>query len=249
MIEVEAGEITRITIARPQVRNAIDLDTIVAIEAALDATDARVFVLTGAGDKVFCAGADLAQVAANPEGRRAAAHAYARLLGKIARSPRPVVARVNGHCLAGGVGLLLACDLAVMVDDATVQLPEAAVGMWPAMVGAFLVREVGRKRALELAMTGRKLTAADALEWGMVNRVRARDALDAGVAEVCGAILARSPSALRIGRRAWADAQGIPLEEGLSLLADRLGDVMDTEDAVEGFTAFLTKRPPAWKDR
>ncbi len=250
MIQVEQGEIVTITLDRPAVRNAIDLATIDALHAALDAAkDARVVVLTGAGDRVFCAGADLAQVAGNPAGRREAGRAYAGLLGRIARFERPVIARVNGHCLAGGVGLLLACDLAVMVDDGCVALPEAAVGMWPSMVGLFLLREVGRKRALELALTGRKLTAAEAVEWGLANRAVPRGELDAAVGEMTAAIVARSPSAMRIGRRAWTDAQALPLDDGLALLAERLGDVMDTEDATEGFTAFLTKRAPTWKDR
>lgn len=250
MIRVQAGEVTTLTLDRPQVRNALDLATIDALHAALDdARDARVVVLTGAGDKVFCAGADLAEVAGHPAGRRDAAKAYARLLGRLARYERPVIARVNGHCLAGGVGLLLACDLAVMADDATIALPEAAVGMWPAMVGAFLVRQIGRKRALELALTGRKVAAAEAEAWGLVNRVAPRGDLDRHVAEWAEAILARSPSAMRIGRKAWVDAQALPIEAGLALLAERLGDVMDTEDAAEGFGAFLQKRTPTWKDR
>lgn len=250
MIHVESGEITTLTIDRPGVRNALDPATIDALHAALDAAkDARAIVLTAAGDKVFCAGADLAQVAANPEGRREAARAYARLLGRIATNERPVIARVNGHCLAGGVGLLLACDLAVMVDDARVELPEAAVGMWPAMVGVFLVREVGRKRALELALTGRRLAAEEAEAWGIVNRAVPRPELDIVVRDLTTAIAARSPSAIRIGRRAWTDAQPLATEVALERLADRLGDVMDTEDAVEGVTAFFEKRTPTWKDR
>lgn len=250
MIQVTPGEIVTLTIDRPAVRNALDLATIDALHGALDAAkDARAVVLTGAGDKVFCAGADLAQVAGNPEGRRAAAQAYARLLARIATNERPVIARVNGHCLAGGVGLVLACDLAVIAEDARVELPEAAVGMWPAMVGAFLVREVGRKRALELALTGRRLSAEEAERWGLVNRAVPRPELDIVVGDLTAAIAARSPAAIRIGRRAWADAQALPLDEALATLAARLGDVMDTEDAVEGFTAFLTKRAPTWKDR
>jgi enoyl-CoA hydratase/carnithine racemase len=250
MISVSPGPVTTLTIARPAVRNALDLATIDAIHNALDAeAAARVIVLTGAGDKVFCAGADLAQVAGNPEGRRHAAAAYARLLSRLGSFDRPVLARVNGHCLAGGLGLLLACDLAVTVDDATFSLPEAAVGMWPMMVGAFLLRDVSKKQAMELALTGRKLSAEEAVAWGLVNRAVPRADLDLSLSTYTDAILARSPSALRIGRRAWSEAQALPLDAGLALLAERLGDVMDTEDAAEGFSAFLEKRPPHWKDR
>ncbi len=249
MIKVDAGPVTTLTIDRPQVRNAIDLATIEGLHAALDAAvGARVVVLTGAGEKVFCAGADLAEVAGNPEGRRAAAAAYARLLGRISSYERPVVARLNGHCLAGGVGLLLACDLAVMVDDATLSLPETAVGMWPAMIGAFLLRDLPRKVALDLALTGRKLASAEVVELGLANRAVPRADLDAAVATYTDAIVARSPSAARIGRRAWRDAADLPLDDALALLAARLGDVMDTEDATEGFLSFLEKRTPTWKD-
>ncbi|MDP2306445.1 MAG: enoyl-CoA hydratase-related protein [Pseudomonadota bacterium] len=252
MIQVSSavGGVTTLTIDRPAVRNAIDLATIDALHAALDAAvDARVIVLTGAGDKVFCAGADLAQVAADPLGRRVAAGSYARLLGRISSFERPVIARLNGHCVAGGVGLLLACDLAVMVDDASLSLPETAVGMWPAMIGAFLLRDLPRKQAMELALTGRKLTAPEAVGLGLVNRAVPRVDLDSAVATYTDAIVARSPSAARIGRNAWRQAADLPLDEALALLADRLGDVMDTEDAAEGFVSFLEKRTPTWKDR
>lgn len=250
MIHVHEGPVTTLTLDRPQVRNALDLATVDALHAALDqARDARVVVLTGAGDKVFSAGADLAAVAGSPEGRRDAARRFAALLGRLATFERPVVARVNGACLGGGMGLLLACDLAVAADDVAFALPEAQVGMWPMMVGAYLVPLVGRRRALELALTGRKLDAAEAVDWGLVNRAVPRAALDSAVAEVAEALVARSPTAFRIGRRAWAEAADLPMPEALDRLAERLGDLMATEDAAEGFAAFLQKRAPAWKDR
>ena len=248
MIHVAEGPVTRVTIDRPTVRNALDLATIASLHRVLDQSAHRVLVITGAGDHVFCSGADLPQVMHNPEGRRDAARAYGRLLAHLAAHDRPVVARLNGHCLAGGTGLLLAADLAVMPEDATISLPEAAVGMWPAMIGAFLPAQVGRKRAMELALTGRRLTGVEAVEWGLVNRAVPRAALDETTAALTDAVIARSPSAIRIGRRAWADAAPLPLPNALELLAAALGDVMDTQDAVEGLTAFLQKRPPTWKD-
>ncbi len=251
MIQISPGVVTTLTLDRPAVKNALDLTTIDALHCALDAAEAtaRVIVLTGAGDEVFCAGADLAQVAGNPEGRRAAAQAYARLLSRLSGYERPVIARVNGHVLAGGVGLLLACDLAVVADDTTIALPEAAVGMWPMMVGAFLLRELPRKVALEMALTGRKLSAAEAVTWGIVNHAVPRGDLDTAITALANAVTARSPSALRLGRRAWRDATAVPLDETLTLLAERLCDVMETEDAAEGFAAFLQKRTPLWSDR
>lgn len=248
MIRVDAGPVTTITLDRPQVRNALDLATIEALDAALDG-DARVFVLTAAGDRVWCAGADLAAVAGSPAGRREAVRRYARLLHRVATCPRPVIARVNGHCLAGGLGLLLACDLAIAADDVSFGLPEAEVGLWPMMVGALLVPEIGRKRALELALTGRRLGGAEAADWGLVNRAVPRGDLDAAVLTVTDAVRARGPAAIRLGRRAWAEAQGRPLAAALDELAERLCETMDTEDAAEGVVAFLQKRPPTWKDR
>ncbi len=245
------GAVGTFTLDRPAARNALDLATIEALSAALDANAAdptlRVVVITGSGSKAFCAGADLAGLAGNPEGRRRAGRRYAELLARILEFPRPVVARVNGACMAGGWGLLLACDLAICTETATFQLPEVNVGMWPMMVGALLVPIVGRRVALDLAITARKLDAAEALRLGLVNRVAAD--LDAGTAELVASLQKVSPSALRLGRRAWAEAAEQPLGAGLTLLAERLGDLMETEDAAEGFVAFLEKRPPVWKDR
>lgn len=162
--------IATLTVDRPHVRNALDLETMDRLHRELDAAEsARVVVLTGGGDRVFCAGADLAAVATHPAARRDAARRYAALLARLLAFPRPVIARVNGHCLAGGMGLMLASDMAVAVDDATFFLPEAGVGTWPMMVGALLIPVVGRRRALDLALTGRKLSAAEAEAWVSCN--------------------------------------------------------------------------------
>jgi enoyl-CoA hydratase/carnithine racemase len=249
-LRVQPGPVTTLTLDRPAVRNALDLVTLDAIDAALDAAaDARVIVITGAGESVFCSGADLAGVAADPVGRVDASRRYARVLHRLATFDAPVVARVNGHCLAGGMGLLLACDLAIATDDATFFLPESQVGMWPMMVGAFLLRELPRKLAMDLALTGRKLSAAEAVSLGLLNAAVPRADLDAAIADMTGKILARSPTAARLGRRAWRDAAAMPLDAGLDSLAEALGALMGTEDAAEGFAAFLQKRPPNWTNR
>lgn len=245
------GPVATFTMDRPAARNALDLMTIEAMLAGLEARRARpelrVVVITGAGEKAFCAGADLAGLAANPDARRLAGQRFAALLATILEYPRPVVARINGACMAGGWGLLLACDLAVAVESATFQLPEVNVGMWPMMVGALLVPLLGRRTALELALTARKLGASEAQQLGLVNRV-VQD-LDVGTAALVGELLRVSPSAMRIGRAAWSDAAGLSPAQALPALAERLGELMATEDATEGFVAFLEKRAPAWKDR
>jgi enoyl-CoA hydratase/carnithine racemase len=247
VIHVEEGEVARITIDRPAARNALDLEAIEALSAALGRLDARVVVLTGAGDRVFCAGADLAALAGQPQALRAAARRYGELLAQLRASARPVVARVNGACLAGGVGLMLACDLAVASPRAELFLPEANVGMWPMVVGALLRDVVGRRVALDLAMTGRRLDPPECVRLGIYNRLG--DDVDVALAPLVAALLRASPSALRLGRRAWREAADLPLPQALEQLADRLGDLMETEDAAEGIVAFLSKRPPEWKDR
>ena len=247
------GPVATLTIDRPEVRNALDLEVIEAMEAALDRLESdgqtRVIVLTGAGDRVFCAGADLAATAAHPEGRREAVRRYAGLLARIRRADRPVIARVGGHCIGGGVGLLLACDLAVIGSHATISLPEGTVGMWPMMVGALLLRDVPRKIALEWALTGRRVHPEEALRWGLINRIAPPDKLEEELARLVVEVLKMSPSALRIGRRAWGDLAELPISEAMPGLADRLAALMETEDAAEGFSAFLERRSPAWKDR
>lgn len=249
MILVQEGEVTTVALDRPAVRNALDLATIDALDAALDrARDARVVVLTSTNDHVWCAGADLTAVMGSPEGRRDAVRRFAGLVARLATFERPVVARVNGHCLAGGMALLLACDLAVSADNVHFSLPEAGVGLWPMMVGALLVPAIGRKRALDLALTGRRVDAPQAEEWGLVNRSVPRQALDGATADVVDAVRARGPAAIRLGRRAWADTAGMDLPVALDTLADRLGALMETEDAAEGVTAFAQKRAPRWKD-
>jgi enoyl-CoA hydratase/carnithine racemase len=248
---LQEGPAATFTLDRPEARNALDLATIEQLLDELNAHAAdptlRVVVLTGAGTQVFCAGADLAGLAASPERRRHAGRQYAALLARIQSYPRPIVARINGACMAGGWGLLLACDLAIASETATFQLPEVNVGMWPMMVGAFLVPLVGRRVALDLALTARKLNAEEARSLGLVNRV-ARN-LNAGTDQLVQDLLRVSPTALRIGRAAWNEAAAQDIPSALPMLAERLGDLMESEDATEGFRAFLEKRAPHWKDR
>lgn len=254
MILIEyAGPIARVTLNRPANRNALDAETIAELHTALDSLSReehlRVLVLTGAGDRAFCSGADLAALAAHPDARRAAARQFARLAVRIAGFARPVIARVNGPCVAGGMALFLAADLAVCHDGCHFALPEGNVGMWPMVVGPLLRRVVGHRVALDLALTGRRVEAAEAFALGLVNRVVPADLLDATVDALAERVARMSPSAVRMGRTAWLRAEALPLEAAVDQLADRLGDLMETEDAAEGFLAFLQKRDPVWKDR
>lgn len=223
--------------------------------AALDRLEkepaARVVVLTGAGDKVFCAGGDLSSMAvedgflAGHEGRRA----YGKLLERLQSFPKPTLARVNGHALAGGLGLVLACDLALMAEEAELGAPEIDVGLFPMMMMALLQRHVGRKRALELVLTGVRIPAREAQQLGLVNRVVPRSELDAAVGALGGVLARKSQAILALGRRAFFTAEDLPLSQAFEFLASQLSLNVLAEDAAEGVTAFLEKRPPRWTDR
>lgn len=252
----QSDAVLRVTIDRPDQRNALDLDTLEALVAALDGArrdeDVRVVVLTGAGDRAFCSGADLAGgLGADTPAVEAheARGALRRLFEAAERLDKPLVGRVNGHAVAGGLGVALTCDLLVAVEDATFATPEVRVGLWPYVVSRLLLDHLGPKRALELMMTGRRLSAAEAQGWGLVNRVVARDDLDAAVAELTEQLATAAPLALRLGRRSYYTVRDLPHDEAMAYLHAMLGVNAQTEDVVEGMTAFLEKRTPQWRGR
>jgi enoyl-CoA hydratase/carnithine racemase len=244
-----------LTIDRPKARNALSPQVLDGLMAALDRAEAdpaaRVVVLTGAGEKVFCAGGDLGQMGgeggflATHDGRRA----YGRLLLRLQDIRKPTLARVNGHALAGGLGLVLACDLAVAAEHAEVGTPEIDVGLFPMMMMALLQRHLGRKRALEMVLTGERLPAREALSLGLLNRVVPAAELDATVGALAGKLAGKSQAVLALGRRAFFTAEDLPLPAALEYLASQLSLNVLTEDAAEGVTAFIEKRPPKWNDR
>lgn len=251
--EVEGGT-ARLTIDREAARNALSPGVVAGLEAGLQRADAdpavRAIVLTGAGTRVFCAGGDLSGMSgdgflAGHDGRRA----YGQLLQAFSRARKPTVARVNGHALAGGLGLVLACDLAVASSDAGFGLPEIDRGLFPMMVMALLQRHVGRKRALELLLTGDRLTGAQALEWGLVNRVVPAEELDATALGLAQKLGGKSQAILALGRRSYFTAEDLPVAQAMEFLAAQLSLNVLTEDAAEGVTAFLEKRPAKWTDR
>ena len=244
-----------VTINRPEQRNALNADVnrgLLDALATASADDAvRVVVLTGAGEKAFCAGADLGGL--RPDAGAAELHhgraLFADVLQGMRRLPKPVIARVNGAALAGGFGLALACDLAIAADHATFGTTEVKVGMWPYLISAVINEHLGPKRTMDLLLSGRRMDAAEALSWGLVNRVVAGSDLDAVVDETAQHLASLSPVVLALGKESYAVASQMTREQALPYLAGMLSLHLQTEDAVEGITAFIEKRPPEWRGR
>lgn len=243
-----------ITINRPDRRNAISQDVVRGISDALIQADAddsvRVIVLTGAGDKAFCAGGDLGGMTADS---RVAQHfgraEVGELFQQMRASSKPIVARVNGHALAGGFGLMLACDLVVAADTAQMGTPEINLGLWPFMITAVIQRDLPRKVALDLMLTGKRIDAAEGERWGFVNRVVSAAELDAAVDELVETLSSKSPLITHLGKRSFYRAEDESFSDALEYLAGMLTVCLESEDTIEGVTAFMQKRPPEWKGR
>jgi len=258
---VVSDAVATLTIDRPARRNALSWDVVRLLRAHLAEAqrdpEVRVVVLTGAGDVAFCSGADLGGMRdeVDPEtGRRpdpALLHddrgELAGLFEDLYGLGKPTIARVFGYCLAGGFGLALACDLVVAADDAVFATPEIDVGIWPYMITVPMCRSMPPKKALELMMTGRRLDAATADDWGFVTRVVPVAQLDAAVAELAGTLASKPPTALRLGRDSFYAVWDRSASDALALLHPMLGVAADVDDAVEGVAAFLEKRPPSWR--
>jgi enoyl-CoA hydratase len=162
---------------------------------------------------------------------------------------KPIIAMVNGHALAGGLGVVVACDLVVASDAAELGLTEINLGLWPMMITAELVRNIGRKKTLELMLTGKRISAAEGQAIGLVNVVAHPDRLEEETMSLARTLAAKSPSALRLGLRAFYDTQDLEHRPALDHLQGQLAAVLATEDAAEGISAFLQKREPVWKGR
>jgi len=240
-----------ITINREAQRNAINAEALALFHEALSAIEkdaaVRVVCVTGTGARAFCAGADLG--GGMDADSLAVFKSFADLLKRLAGFSKPTVARVNGYCLAGGMGLMLACDIVIACEEAKFGTPEVNVGLFPMMIGALIYRNVLRKKALEMVLTGSKLTAREALNMGLITRVVPREGLDAAVAELLAALGAKSPIGMKIGKEAFHAMADMPFEEAVDYLAGKLAEVAGTEDAREGIMAFIEKRAPKFVGR
>jgi len=243
-----------LTINREARRNAISQEMITSFLDYLDRADqdenVHAVCITGTGDKAFCSGADLAvTLTREDEDRLSGARIYAELLKRMARFGKPLVARVNGPCLAGGLGVMLSCDIIIARNDVFFCTPEVNVGIFPMMVGALLYRNVGRKKALDMVLTGRKIPAQEAENMGLIARAVAPDRLDHEVQETLKLLTSKSPIGMRIGKEAFHAMSEMPFEEAVDYLCEALGRVISTEDAMEGMMAFMEKRDPKFKGR
>ena len=238
-----------ITIDDPERRNPMSVEVMAGLRDAtadaLDDPEVRVLVYTGAGEHAFSAGGDLSgSFVDEPIGLHKARGVLADLFRLMFRGGKPTVARVNGHALAGGFGLAVACDITICVDDAKLGTTEIRVGLWPMMISAVLARAMPRKAALELMLTGRIIDPEEAQRLGAVSRVVPRTDLDVVVDEVVDGLLAASPSTLMIGRDHFYDMADADLDTAFDRLQIGLTETAMTVDAEEGISAFLEKRDP-----
>ena len=246
-----------ITLSREERRNAISPTMITELFDALkkynDDPNILAIVLTGAGSKAFCAGADFGEAmsaTASLLDRHEEQRRFAELFKVIKGLQKPLLGRINGHALGGGFGLACACDIVVAAEDCRFGTPEINVGLFPYVIMATLLRSTAApKRLLELMLTGERLDAREAQQLGLVNYVVPREQLDEKVGEIIKKITNKSPAILRLGRRAFYTMRDMEYEKALEYLASVLAINTMAEDVAEGITAFLEKREPQWKGK
>jgi len=252
-VRVEAADgVATVTLDRPEALNAISTELAVALAATVEplAVDpgVRAMVLTGAGERAFCVGADLKQRAGlDDHGWFVQREAFRRAFTAVRRCPLPTVAAVFGFALGGGTELALSCDLVVAADDAVFGLPEVRLGLVPAGGGTqLLARRVGRSNAKDLVLTGRRVDAAEARRLGLADRVVPRPELPAAALAVAVEIAANSPVAVRLAKWAVDLGADLALEAGMDVEDQAWRRAILSDDRREGVAAWTEKRPPRW---
>ena len=244
------GEVARLTLDRPERRNALSLAAMRELLTALrrvGADDAVAVVVIAGSGPAFSAGHDLSEMVGRPEEFYAELFATCvELMMALHEIPQPVIARVHGIATAAGCQLVAACDLAVAASDARFATPGVNIGLFCSTPMVPVVRAVGRKRALELLLTGDPIDAATAADWGLVNRVVAPADLDAAVDELAARICRSSPTVVALGKRAFYAQEPLSEADAYAITAPVMSANAALPEAREGITAFLEKRPPVW---
>lgn len=245
------GSIARMTLARPDRRNALSHDLLAELLAALDETaqnrEARVVILAGDGP-AFSSGHDLREIqAAAPDRIESLFDLCARVMLRLQEIPQPVIARVHGIATAAGCQLVAACDLAVAADVATFATPGVNIGLFCSTPAVPVVRSIGRKRSMEMLLTGDAIDAATACAWGLVNRVVPLAELDATVNALAAKIASTSADTLALGKRAFYSQLGRDEHDAYALASAAMCENAATADAREGIAAFLAKRHATWR--
>ncbi|MEJ0046966.1 MAG: enoyl-CoA hydratase-related protein [Rhodospirillales bacterium] len=242
-----------LVINRPALRNAFNENVINLIAAgvrqAQASSEIRAIVLTGAGDRAFCAGGDLS--AADADAPFSVDPARPRnfvidLFKLIEECELPVIARINGHALAGGLGLVCACDLAIAADHARFGVPEVKIGLFPMMIMPYLMRIVPPRRLMQMCMTGSLITASEAAILGLINEAVPASELDVALDRLLEGIASASPTAQRLGKHGLHAMRDMTIRQAWEFAELMLPMMAATEDAKEGFAAFRQKRAPVW---
>jgi methylglutaconyl-CoA hydratase len=242
------GGVLTVTLDDEAKRNALSGRLVGELSQALDAADTdpdvRVVVLTNTG-KVFCAGADLSERSSGSDGP-AAVRSPQDLFGRFARSPKPYVGRIAGHCIAGGMGLAAAMDISVAVDDAMFGFTEVRVGVAPAVISVVCLPKLRSSDARAAILRGRRFPASEAARMGLINSAVPPDRLDAEIDAVVTDLLAGGPGAIAASKRLLSEVPGTPVAEAFRWTADLSAQLFASDEATEGMRAFLEKRPAAW---
>lgn len=247
VVETERrGGVLTVTLADEANRNALGAQLVGELVDALDDADAdpevRVVVLTNRG-RVFCAGANLAErTLAEPPANRSPQ----QLFGRFARSPKPYVGRIAGHCVAGGMGLAAAMDISIAVEDARFGFTEVRVGVAPAVISVVCLPKLRPADARAAFLRGYRFSAAEAAGMGLINAAVPAHELDREVDAVVADLLAGAPGAIAAAKRLLAEVPGTPVDEAFRWTGELSAELFATDEAREGMRAFLDKRPAAW---